>query len=71
MNKETRESAIHADLKETTSTNEIVTVHFPFQMRSERRVHIEPEPFWEYTCQWAKAQGYPKEEGHYQHCPPT
>ena len=45
MNKETPEAAIHADLKETVSTTEIVIVHFPFQMRSERRVHIELEPF--------------------------
>lgn len=70
MNKETPEAAIHTSLEGTTPTTRIVIVHFPFQMRSERRVHIEMEPFWEYTRQWAKAQGYPKEEGHYQHCPP-
>jgi hypothetical protein len=71
MNSETPEAAIHLSLEDTDPHPKIVVIHFPFQMCAERRVHIELEPFWEYTRYWAKTQGYPKEEGHYQHCPPT
>jgi len=71
MNRETPEAAIPMNLEGTNSAPKIVFVHFPFQMCAERRVHIELEPFWEYTRQWAQAQGYIKEYGSYQGCPPT
>jgi hypothetical protein len=71
MNREIRDAANQARSEDTEEVTHILPVHFPFYMRTKRRVHIELEPFWDYTRQWAQAQGYVKTEGHYQSLPPT
>lgn len=43
---------------------------FPIEQVGHRQYKVYLDPFWETARDWAKREGFPKEQGKYQGTPP-